>query len=272
MSNGSPQPHTGHRGPHAILSGVGSSFMIIIRIGTCLLDTECSINYNEDMRKTVIVPNEYYHILNRGNNKQLIFLDERDCVRFLFLLLYFQSNTSLYNLGRFVTHYVRHSVFNITEEVLKDVIRNRTVELVNFTLMSNHFHITVKEIKENGIANYMQRVLNAYTKYFNTKYKKSGHLFQGPYKAVHVSNNRQLLHLSAYIHRNPREIPQWKNREHTYPWSSYQDYVRENRWGKLLEQDIILSQFLNKKEYDDFVRSSTAKELKDNLDDSCFID
>ena len=62
----------------------------------------------------------------------------------------------------------------------------------------------------------MQRILNAYTKYFNAKYKKTGHLFQGPFKAVHIERNEQLLHLSAYIHRNPREIKGWKNREHLY--------------------------------------------------------
>jgi len=224
------------------------------------------------MRKTKIVPEEYYHILNRGNNKQLIFLDNRDYARFLFLLIYFQSNISIYNIGSFITYFIRHSVFNISGKMLEKMIRNRSVELIVFTLEPNHFHITIKEIEENGISNYMQRVLNAYTKYFNTKHKKSGHLFQGPYKAIHIKNNNQLLYLSTYIHRNPREISKWKGKEHLYPWSSYQDYVTNNRWGVLLVQDIILGQFSNKEEYDNFVKSSTAKELKENLDNSYLAD
>ncbi|MFH1393069.1 MAG: hypothetical protein ABIG73_01650, partial [Patescibacteria group bacterium] len=70
----------------------------------------------------------------------------------------------------------------------------------------------------------------------------------------------------------PREISEWKNKEHIYPWSSYQDYLKNNRWGELLKQDIILEQFSNKKEYNDFIKSSSAKKLIENLDDNLSID
>lgn len=153
------------------------------------------------------------------------------------------------------------------EDRRKEVVKKRYVQLISFTLMPNHFHLIVHELEESGTAQYMQRVLCAYTKYFNAKYQKSGHLFQGPYKAVHIKSNKQLLYLSTYIHRNCRELPKWKNREHLYEWSSYQDYVKENRWDQLLEQNIILNQFSNKKGYDDFVKSSTAKEITENLEE-----
>lgn len=213
------------------------------------------------MRKIKPAINEYYHILNRGNNKQNIFLDQRDWIRFLFLVLYFQSPTTIFfnNISRPISHFVEHSVFNIGGTKLNALIKNRYVELVNFTLMPNHFHLLVKEIKENGISNYMQRVLNAYTKYFNTKYEKTGHLFQGPFKIVHIKTNEQLLHLSAYIHRNPREIKQWFKKEDKYPWSSYQDYINKNRWDNLLRPNIILNQFSNLEEYKKFVETSPAK-------------
>lgn len=224
------------------------------------------------MRTTPIAPGEHYHIFNRGNNKQNIFLDTRDWTRFLFLIIYLQSPFVFYNLGRQVSHFVRNRAFNIDDENLQEVINKRYVELVNFALMPNHFHLTLCEVKENGIAQYMQRILCAYTKYFNTKYKKSGHLFQGPYKAVNVESNNQLLYLSTYIHRNPRELSEWKNKEHIYPWSSYQDYLKENRWDELLKQDVVIKQFSERKEYGDFVKSSPAKELKENLDKDLLID
>ena len=138
-------------------------------------------------------------------------------------------------------------------------MKKRTVELVAFCIMPNHFHLIIKELEEGGIATYMQRVLTAYSKYYNTKYEKSGHVFQGPYQAVHVGDNRQLLHLSAYIHRNPREISKWFNKEDQYQWSSYRDYIGENRWGDLLLLDIVLGQFKNKKKYHEFVKTSPAK-------------
>ena len=149
---------------------------------------------------------------------------------------------------------------------MQDVVEKRTVELVAFCIMPNHFHLIVKELEEGGIATYMQRVLNAYSKYYNTKYEKSGHVFQGPYRFVHVGDDRQLRHLSAYIHKNPREISRWMNKEDKYPWSSYQDIVNENRWGKLLVSDVLLGEFKDKEHYHEFVKTSPAKMLKEELE------
>ncbi len=224
------------------------------------------------MRKIPIAEGEYYHIFNRGNNKQTIFLDTRDKIRFLFLIIYFQAYIFFENIGRQVSYFIKNEVFNIDRDLEKKLLNKRNVELINFVLMPNHFHLTLCEFKEGGISQYMQRVLCAYTKYFNTRYKKSGHLFQGPYKAVNIKNNDQLLYLSTYIHRNPRELTGWKNKEYMYPWSSYRDYLKNNRWGKLLKQDIILKQFSSKKEYDDFIKSSPAKELIENLGSDLSID
>jgi len=217
------------------------------------------------MRTTPIAPEEYYHIFNRSNDEQPIFYQTKDWARFLFLILHMQSPEIFYNIGRNISKFVRSRAFNINDEIIAEIIKNRTVELVSYALMPNHFHLTVREIKENGISQYMQRILTAYPKYFNTKYNKSGHLFQGPYKIVHVEDNRQLLYLSAYIHKNPRQLKRWRQKEHNYPWSSYQDYVGENRWGNLLSQDIILDQFENKSEYHNFVKTSTAKMLDAEL-------
>ncbi len=214
------------------------------------------------MRNLTIAPGEYYHIFNRGMDKQNIFFDTRDWSRFLFLIIYFQSAISFSNINR-LTKNIQHSELNMDKDTISKVIKQRYIELVSFCLMPNHFHLIIKEVEEGGIAKYMQRVLNAYTKYINTKYQKSGHLFQGPYKAVHVSDNRQLLYLSAYIHKNPREMSEWRNKETTYPWSSYQDYIEKNRWEKLLVPDIIFDQFKNQNEYLEFVQTSTAKMLEE---------
>ena len=151
-------------------------------------------------------------------------------------------------------------------KLINEITNTRYVELVGFALMPNHFHLIVQEKKEGGIARYMHRTLLSYTKYFNTKYQATGHLFQGPYKAVYVENNDQLLYLSAYIHRNPRELSGWKNKEHEYFWSSYGDYVGENRWPELLKTDIVLDQFKNRNEYKNFIETSSAKDLLDDFD------
>ncbi len=150
-------------------------------------------------------------------------------------------------------------------ELEEKILSERFVELTAFCLMPNHFHLLLHERQEGGISRYMQRVLVAYTKYFNTKYAASGHVFQGRYKTVHVEDNEQLLYLSAYIHRNPRELKAWKGKEEHYPYSSLQDYIDKNRWGGLLATDIITEQFETgpNSNYRDFVRTSTAKDFKE---------
>lgn len=214
------------------------------------------------MRILKAAPGEHYHICNRGVEKKIIFHNDADYFRFLFLILYFQSNTKFPQVGRSIKEFVKHRVLDNME----DIVKKRIVELVVFCIMPNHFHLILRELEEGAISSYMQRVLNAYGKYYNTKYQKNGHVFQGPYRLIHVSGNSQMLHLGAYIHRNPREIKEWFGTEDEYPWSSYQDYIGENRWGNLLVQDIFLSQFKDKDTYRNFVETSPAKLLEEEFD------
>lgn len=223
------------------------------------------------MRKLIITPGEYYHIYNRGNNKQLIYNNKRDLARLLLLFIYLQSPVCLKNISRLTTnfsHFVQNLVLHKMNDEVKEekkIIELRYIELISFVLMPNHFHLIVRELEKGGISKYIHRTLVAYTKYFNKKYESSGHLFQGTYQAVHIKDDEQLLYLSAYIHRNPREIKEWKNKEHNYPWSSYQDYIAKNRWGELLKNEIVIKQFTDTEEYKHFVEHSGAKDLSEEI-------
>lgn len=210
------------------------------------------------IRKVQFAPGEHYHLCDRGVGKQQIFYEKRDYIRFLLLLLHLQAPIAIRNAGRAVTYFEKHKTFHPKGVV--EIIQRRDVVLETFVAMPNHFHLSLEEKKEGGISRYMQRVLNAYAKYFNTKNKRVGHVFEGPFRAVHVETNEQLLYLSAYIHRNPRELTGWKGKELKYPWSSYQDLVSKNRWGELLKPQIILAQFSNSESYRKFVEESGAKE------------
>lgn len=211
---------------------------------------------------------EYYHVYSRGMQKQPIFVTDKDRLRFLFLLLTFQGKKSISNISRELKQNVQSQTLNILPRIEKDVLTDRTVELVNFCLMPNHFHLLVQEKTEGGIAKYMQRVLTSYTKYFNLKYQKSGHLLESTYRSVLMKDDLQLMHTSAYIHKNPKEIAVWKENYAKYPWSSLQDYVDTNRFGKLLSTNIVLDRYNNTEKassYADFVKTSTAKEDLINL-------
>ncbi len=212
-------------------------------------------------------PDEHYHVFNRGAHKERLFRDESDWARFLFLILYCQGDVPLPVTRRHATLEGVKNGFKVPKQFEQKMIASRTVDLVAFCIMSNHFHLIVRERVEGGIGRYMKRVLGGYTGYFNEKYRTSGHLFEGRYKDVHVKDNDQLLYLSAYIHRNPREIEMWKGLEPAYPYSSFQDYVAQNRWGALLSPDLILEQFdgTKKSNYLDFVNTSSAKLFEEEL-------
>lgn len=215
------------------------------------------------MPRVSLAAGEHYHIFNRGVNKQPIFNTEIDYRRMLFLLLVFQSSHAFPNLNRHIKRAVQRGGLIMPEEFMKKFLATKAVELISFILMPNHFHLFVFEKEEGGISKYLSRVENAYTKYFNIKYSRSGYLLQGPFQSVHMVTNEQALYLSAYIHRNSRELKEWVNQESSYPWSSYQDYLFQNRWGEFLNTDFILTQFASTDEYRNFVETSGAKEIND---------
>ena len=112
--------------------------------------------------------------------------------------------------------------------------------------MPNHFHILVKEISDHGISLFMEKLSTGYSKYFNTKYRRVGPLFQGRFKARRIDNDEYLKYLTAYIHLNPVKLidPMWKkngirNRSEAelflknYRYSSYGDYLGIPRLEKL---------------------------------------
>ena len=220
------------------------------------------------MPRAKLAEGEYFHVFNRGVDKRLIFQDDHDRWRFLTLLVILQGDVVFPQISRII-HLVRHWMFD--SEEFQDVLKHRYVEVVAFCLMPNHFHLILHEIKDGGISKFMQRLLNAYTKYFNTKYNRTGHLFGGKFQSVHINNNAYLNYLSAYIHLNPRELKGWHRKEVKYPWSSFQDFIIHNRFGKFLNLSIIRSQF-NKKEYKVFVEETPIKEIKESLDDKSLFD
>ena len=208
------------------------------------------------MRRT-FSPHTYYHIFNRGFEKRVIFHDERDYQRFLFSLLFLQKPISILNTSMNCSRYFKlGELLPSTESLIGET--ESMIELINFCIMPNHFHITIKTKSEAHVSRYLQKVLASYTKYYNKKYERDGFIFGGPFKHVEVSTEQQLLYLSAYIHRNPVDLVEWQSRLSQYPWSSYSDYVNFNRWGDLLRIERIMDFYQD--DYGSFVMGSGAKQ------------
>lgn len=179
------------------------------------------------------VANAYYHVYNRGVNKANIFVDEQDYAVFLSYLRTYVTPKDEKEL--------RKTIFNPTNS-LKDrkdaarLLRMNNyfgkIELVAYVLMPNHFHLLLKQQGERDIEALIQSLTTRYTAYVNRRYKRVGSLLQGTYKAVLVTTDEQLLHLTRYIHRNPLKLKRL-NLLRTYP-SSYQNYlgIVQQEWVK----------------------------------------
>ncbi len=112
--------------------------------------------------------------------------------------------------------------------ILKPDTNKKIVDIICYCLMPNHFHFLIKQLKEGGITEFVSKLSNSYTKYYNVKYKRVGPLLQGEFKAVLVESDEQLLHVSRYIHLNP--IASFLVKDlNLYEWSSYKEYTNNHK-------------------------------------------
>lgn len=203
-------------------------------------------------RKESFVEGELYHLYNRGNSKQNIFLDDQDRGRFVKML------------------YLSNSIkrINFREDIVKRKIDawefdrgEPIVSIGAWVLMPNHFHLLVtipnptsgvglnQKSAKNKISIFMHKVFTSYSKYFNRRHKRTGGLFENNFKSSHVDTDPYAKYIFSYIHLNPVKLVDSKWKENgikdvakakkfleNYEWSSYQDYC-----GKRREKTKIIS-------------------------------
>ena len=190
-------------------------------------------------------PGAWYHVTSRGNERKNTFSDDQDKKRFL--------------------------------EVLSDTKNLYGTEVHAYVLMENHFHLILMTTEAN-LSSFMQRFNTTYTVYYNRRHNRSGHLYQGRYKAILIEKDSYLLELSRYVHLNPVRIKKFirfniKQKQdiiRTYPWSSYIGYIRLKDRESFVNYDKILGMIGGRNcqestdSYKRFVTSGIAKDM--NID------
>ncbi len=197
------------------------------------------------MRKVEFTNGEIYHVYNRGVEKRELFSDESDYQRFVNGLYEFNDEQPATNTGyRYQAAAGRNPGSSIP---LHKTVRFPLIEILAFSLMPNHYHIMLRQIKDQGITRFMRKLGTGYTMYFNKKHDRSGVLFQGKFKAEHLYNESHFLHLPHYIHTNPLKV-NYRGRTSIeflmdYRWSSFPDYAGKDNFPSITNRDFLLEVF-----------------------------
>ena len=153
-------------------------------------------------RQIIFQTGNYYHVYNRGNNRQLIFFERENYIYFL--------------------------------RQLRNHLITNGVDIIAYCLMPNHYHLLVY-LQTDDFSKLMQSFTLSYAKAINKRYQRVGSLFQGRFQAIHVDQEDYLLHLTRYIHLNP-VCANIVEKAEDWEFSSYQEYI-DLRQGSLPKID-----------------------------------
>ena len=185
------------------------------------------------------LPGYPHHLIQRGNNRQAIFVSKTDYQTLLDLLV---ENADKFD-----------------------------VAIHAYVLMSNHFHLLVTPQTADGVPQMMQAVGRRYVLCFNNAQKRSGTLWEGRYKSTLIQSERYLLACMSYIDLNPVRAG-LVAQAGDYPWSSYGHYTGQ-RTDKFITPHALLWQlgntpFAREAAYAELVRSGVSAAQQKALTDS----
>jgi len=205
-------------------------------------------------RKEKFLNGEIYHIILRGLDDNLIFKDVNDYYRGIFSIYEF-NNTNSTEIRKRRQARKKEKKKEKSGDPFSAVIdkREKLVDVMCFCFMPNHIHLLVKQAKDDGITKFMRKVGAGYGRYFNTKYKRKGYVFQNRFRSVYIEDDKQLQTIFNYIHANPISLIElgWKENGikdqdrvvkflKDYKWSSYKDYIGEINFPSVTERNFFL--------------------------------
>jgi putative transposase len=170
-----------------------------------------------------------HHIIERGNNRERIFLDSKDYRKYLYFL----------------------SKYSEEKEAV----------VLAYCLMSNHVHLLVRPSREESLAKMMQAVTLCYSKYFNQENGRTGRLWECRYYSTVIDADSYLWAVSKYIENNPVRAGIVKSPE-DYPYSSARAHILGRKDPFLKEPLFDINQ---RKEYQRFIRSEEDKKITEEI-------
>jgi len=176
------------------------------------------------IRKKALVNGEYYHVFNKSIAGFQIFNEPKEFRRMLRAIRFFQWQKISVSFSVFIRSKeaeiagIDQSIYSLSKD------NKRMVRILSFCLMPTHIHLVLEQLDDNGISRFMNNLQNSYTRYFNTKHKRKGPLWVGPFKNVLIETQEQLLHVTRYVHLNPTTAGLVR-RPQDWLYSSYNEYL-----------------------------------------------
>lgn len=155
----------------------------------------------------IYTDSEIYHVIMRGNNQQNLFYTKKDRIFFI--------------------------------ERIKKYADELNIEIYSYCLMSNHVHLLLGKANA-GLSKFIQKIANSYVYYFNRKYERTGHLFQGRFKSEPIDDSEYFKKVFRYILRNPEKAR--ISRYSSYQWSSYKEFI-EKKDNSVISLDFTVEVF-----------------------------
>jgi len=188
------------------------------------------------MRKNPLISGQTYHVFTRSIASFKIFNNENEFSRMLDVVCYYQREKPEIKFSKFI-QLERESQLN-KKEYFSD--KENLVEIAAYCFMPTHIHLILKQLKDNGISVFMSNILNSYTRYFNTKHKRKGPLWEARFKSVLVESDEYLIHLTRYIHLNPATA-MLVDKPENWKFSSYQEYLSQTEENKICKYSDMLN-------------------------------
>ena len=190
-------------------------------------------------RLTPFISGDYYHLFSRSSFRQPILVRKRNLQIFEQLLRYYLQ----------VAPPTRFSNYKLNpERYVLD--KRKLVTVISYCFMPNHFHLCVRQESDQGIHLLMRKLLDSYSRYYQTRLQTKGALFESVFKAVRVETDNQLIHLTRYHHLNPVTAHLVEN-PFEYPYSSFNIYMGKS--SNFVNTSVVLSYFPSKQKYEKFV-------------------
>lgn len=203
-------------------------------------------------RVVPLVTGFYYHIYNRGLNKQEIFINQKDYARFIKSMWYYRYSSTPCSYTRYAHELSCGEKQNLTHALVSN--NRKLVDIVAYCLMPNHYHIVLRQNQKGGISKFIGNLQNSHTRYSNIRLEKSGSIYNARFKNKLIEDEDILKHVIRYVVLNPYTSAIVDTEENllNYKYSSLKESLA-SKSNTIVEQKMLSKFFSSRESYLQFV-------------------